>query len=162
MDKATFVVLIDQKSAMLYRVARTILQNDEDCRDAMQETALKAWENRRRLRDPAMFGTWLTRICINTCHTIRRKKRKYHLQREVCPTGEQPAPDPFLQCALESLPERLRLPLVLHYLEGYSYQEISALLHIPQTTVRSRLSHARDQIRQSFNTEKEALLHEAQ
>lgn len=160
MDKATFIVLIDRKSEMLYRVARTILRNDEDCKDALQETALRAWENRQRLRDETLFGTWITRIYINVCHTIGRKKKKYHLQEEVCPAREYPAPDPALQLVLETLPEKLRLPLVLHYLEGYSYQDISAMLRIPQTTVRSRLSRAREQFRKSLHTDKEAWLHE--
>ncbi len=160
MDKATFVMLIDRTSETLYRVARTILRNDEDCRDALQETALKAWENRHRLRDTAMFGTWVTRICINTCHTIGRRKRKYLLQQTVYPAAEAPAPDPFLQLALEMLPERQRLPLVLFYLEGCSYQDISSLLHIPQTTVRSRLNRAREQMRRSLGADKEAWFHE--
>jgi RNA polymerase sigma-70 factor, ECF subfamily len=156
MDKATFILLVDQKSETLYRVARTILRNDEDCKDALQETALKAWENRQRLRDETLFGTWITRICINVCHTIGRKKRKYDLQQDICSTSEYPAPDPSLQLTLENLPEKLRLPLVLHYLEGYSYQDISTMLHIPQTTVRSRLSRAREQFRKSLHTDKEA------
>ena len=160
MNKATFVTLIDQKSEMLYRIARTILRNDEDCKDALQETALKAWENRRQLRNEAMFGTWITRICINACHSIGRKKRKYHLQEDVCPVFEYPAPDPALQIALEALPEKWRLPLVLHYLEGYSYQDVAAVLRIPQTTVRSRLSRAREQLRRSMNAQKEARLYE--
>lgn len=155
MDKATFVLLIDQKSTMLYRVARTLLRNDEDCRDALQETALKAWEKRGQLRDTALFGTWITRICINTCHTIGRRKRKYCLQQAVDPPGSGPAPDPALRFCLESLPEKYRLVLVLHYLEGYSYQQVAQLLKVPQTTVRSRLSRARDQLRKLLDEKQE-------
>lgn len=160
-DKTTFVSLVDQKSEMLYRVSRTILRNDEDCKDALQETALKAWENRHKLRDLDFFGTWITRILINECHTIGRKKRKYLLQDEVEFSSSSHAPSPDLQWALESLPEKLRLPLVLHYLEGYSYEQIASMLFVPQSTVRSRLSRARSELRTSLETEKEARLYEA-
>lgn len=161
-EKKDFVALIDQKSGMLYRVARTILQNDEDCKDALQEAVLKAWENRHKLRDLDMFGTWITRILINECHTLGRRKRKYLLLDEVEAASLARAPDPALQWTLENLPEKLRLPLVLHYLEGYTYAQIAQMLHIPQSTVRSRLSLARNKLRMEMDDEKEAWLHEAQ
>ena len=161
LDKSSFVTLIDQKSEMLYRVSRTILRNDEDCKDALQETALKAWSNRHKLRDITLFGTWITRILINECHAIGRKKKKYLLQNEVEPRQTSQAPDPDLQWALESLPEKLRVPLVLHYVEGYSYEQVASLLHIPQSTVRSRLSRARKELQAIFGNDKEAWLYEA-
>jgi len=163
--KEEFVAWIDRKSDMLYRIARTILLNDEDCKDALQEAVLKAWASRHRLRDDGMFRTWMTRILINECHTLGRRKRKYLLAMEPDKTQEvpaSPAPDPALRMALESLPEKLRLPLVLHYLEGYSYEEVAAMLRIPQSTVRSRLSRARSALRLEMEDEKEAWLHEAQ
>ena len=163
--QAEFVVWIERKSDMLYRVARTILRNDEDCKDALQETVLKAWANRHKLRDRELFGTWITRILINECHTLGRRKRGVFLREATREEiGEEPtsnAPDPALHWALESLPEKLRLPLVLHYLEGYSYEEIAAMLHIPQSTVRSRLSRARNALRLEMEAEKEARTHEA-
>lgn len=160
-DKTTFVLLIDQKSEMLYRISRTILRNDEDCKDALSETALKAWANRHKLREEALFGTWITRILINECHTIGRKKKKYLLQDEVESGQQSNAPDPALAWALESLPEKLRLPLVLHYYEGYSYEEIASMLHVTHGTVRSRLSRARNELRKNLLNDKEALLDEA-
>ncbi len=160
--KKDFVALVDEKSGMLYRVARTILRNDEDCEDALQEAMLKAWESRQKLRDLSLFGTWITRILINECHTLIRRKRKYLLRDEVEAALPSRAPDPALQWALEGLPERLRLPLVLHYLEGYTYEQVARMLHIPESTVRSRLSRARDTLRMEMEGEKEAWLHEAQ
>ena len=160
--KKEFVLLVDQKSEMLYRVARTILRNDEDCKDALQEAMLKSWESRHKLRDITMFGTWITRILINECHTLMRKKRKYLLKAEMESSSPCRAADPALQLALESLPERWRLPLVLHYLEGYTYEQIAKLLHLTQSTVRSRLSHGRDALRKTMEGEKEAWLHEMQ
>ena len=160
-DKSTFVALLDEKSTMLYRVSRTILRNDEDCKDALQETALKAWANRHKLRDINLFGTWITKILMNECHNIGRKKKKYLLQDEVGTGPSSHAPDPDLQWALESLPEKLRVSLVLHYLAGYSYEQIASMLHIPQSTVRSRLSRGRKELQAVLGNDKEAWLHEA-
>ena len=162
LDKETFVALIDRKSDMLYRIARTILRNDADCKDALQETVLKAWENRHTLREAAHAGTWITRILINECHTIGRKRRKYLLRADVTVPGSQPPEDPALREALDLIPEKLRLPLILHYLEGYSYHEISSILGIPATTVRSRLSRARRALQNELVYEQEAWPNEAQ
>ena len=161
-DKGEFVSLVDQKREMLYRVARTILKNDEDCKDALQEAILKSWACRNKLRDISMFSTWITRILINECHTLVRKKWKYLLEAEVEISTPSRASDPALQLALEGLPERWRLPLVLHYLEGYTYEQVAKLLHLSQSTVRSRLSHGRIALRKSMEEEKEAWLHEIQ
>lgn len=65
MDKGFFVGELEAHSGMLYRVAYTILRNDETCKDALQDTALKAWEKRHSLREERYFRTWATRILIN-------------------------------------------------------------------------------------------------
>jgi RNA polymerase sigma factor, sigma-70 family len=161
LDKQSFVMLIDEKSEMLYRISRTILRNDEDCKDALQETALRAWANRGKLRDITLFSTWITRILINECHTLLRKKKKYHLQEEVAAPTNGSAPNIDLQWALEGLPDKLRLPLVLHYLEGYSYDEVADLLRIPKSAVRGRLSRARHELSLTLGKDKEAWLNEA-
>lgn len=160
LTKEAFVPLIERASGRMYRVARAILRNDEDCKDALQETALKAWQKRDSLRDLSLFETWLTRIVINECHTLLRKQRKYVLRDDMEDGRSSPAPDPALQMALESLPEKWRLPLVLHYLEGYDYGEVASLLRLPESTVRSRLSRARKTLREQMEDEKEAWLHE--
>ncbi len=70
MDKDFFVTEIEKCSGTLYRVAWAILRDDDDCMDAMQDTALKAWEKRHTLREERYFRTWVTRICINTWNVI--------------------------------------------------------------------------------------------
>ena len=68
LDKERFVSEIEAHSGMLYRVAWSILRNDDDCKDALQEAAMKAWEKRGTLREPSYFRTWITRILINACY----------------------------------------------------------------------------------------------
>lgn len=120
MDKDFFVREIERHSGMMYRVAFTILRNDEDCRDAMQETALKAWEKRYGLREERYFATWMTRILINECYTIQRKRKRV-LYAADTPEESGPPLDPALSLILRSLPEKLRLPLMLQYAEGMTY-----------------------------------------
>lgn len=66
MDKDFFVQELEAHSGMLYHVAYTLLHDDDACRDALQDAALKAWEKRQSLRETRVFRTWITRITINT------------------------------------------------------------------------------------------------
>lgn len=124
MDKNDFAQRIVAQTDRMYRIAWTLLRQDEDCRDAMQNAALRAWEKRASLRQPAYFSTWLIRILINECHAIQRKRRR-SLPLEEVEWVSTPPKDPTLSLALQALPENLRLPLVMHALEGMSYAEIA-------------------------------------
>ena len=150
MDKATFTVRLEQLTDTLFRVAWAILYNEEDCRDAMQEAALKAWQHRAKLRSEAYFGTWVTRILINECHTIRRKRKRL-VPLDMLPESSSPPPDPALGMALRALPEHLRLPLTLHYAEGFDYARIAETLRLPQATVRGRIARAKQQLRKELS-----------
>ncbi len=152
MDKNFFVQELEAHSGMLYRVAWTILRNDDACQDAMQETALKAWEKRDSLREERFFRTWITRILINACYDTHRKGRRFVSLAEA-PEPAVPPPDPTLSLALQALPEKLRLPLVLCYSEGMSYEEAAQALHIPVTTVRGRIRRAKGALRKELNAE---------
>lgn len=149
MDKDTFVSLILAKGDSLYRVAWAILGNNADASDALQETALRAWQYRMKLRQEQYFGTWVTRICINVCRKMKRKRRPVFSLEEVTEAASPP-PDVTLSLALRSLPEQLRLPLMLHYTEGMSYLEIAKVLAIPESTVRGRIARAKHQLRKEL------------
>jgi len=149
MDKESFVRLIDGRADSLYRVAWAILGNNADVADALQETALRAWQHRGSLRNQAYFGTWVTRICINICRGMLRRRRPV-ISLEDAPEPSTPPPDPTLSLALRALPENLRLPLMLQYAEGMSYQEIAKVLHLPETTVRGRIFRAKQQLRKEL------------
>lgn len=133
----------------MYRIAWTLLRNDEDCRDAMQEAALKAWERRFTLRQPQYFATWLTRILINECHAIQRKRKRTIPLEDAEYVASQPR-DAALSIALQRLPEELRLPLVMHALEGMNYQEIQRVLRLPHTTIAGRIHRAKQQLRKEL------------
>jgi len=149
MDKDSYVQQIETHSSMMYRIALTILRNDEDCKDAMQEAALKAWEKRSSLRDEQHFSTWMTRILINECYNIQRKRRKITLVENI-PDGSVPAEDVTVLMVLEGMPEKYRLPLVLKFSEGMNDAEIAKVLHLPQSTVRGRIHRAKQQLKKEL------------
>ena len=152
MDKDFFVKEIEAHSGMLYRVAYTILRNDDACKDALQDTALKAWEKRGTLKELRYFRTWITRILVNTCYDTQRKRRRM-VSIEDVPEPQVAAPDISLAMALQSLPEKLRLPLVLYYSEGLTYAEIAQTLRLPMATVRGRIHRAKGQLRKELGAE---------
>lgn len=149
MNKEWFVSEIEAHSGMMYRVARSILRNDDDCRDALQEAALKAWEKRGTLREPSYFRTWITRILINACYDTQRKRRLF-VPLDSIPDIPVSAPDPALAMALAALPEKLRLPLVLVFSEGMTYAEAAETLRLPVATVRGRIHRGKEQLRKEL------------
>ena len=147
MDKDEFSRRARDATQSLYRVACAYLASPPDRDDAVQEALLRAWEKRNTLREERYFRTWLTRILINSCkETLRRQKRE-------APTADFPeaaAPqgsDPVLWEALRALDEKYRVTVILHYRDGYGIREIASILRIPESTVKTRLSRARQQLK---------------
>ena len=102
----------------LYRVSYAMLSQGADREDAVQECLKKAWEKRGALRDERYLQTWVVRIRINEGHNIQRRARR-EAPTEAPP--ERPAPagaDRDLHDALLRLEARLRVPIVLYYMEG--------------------------------------------
>lgn len=152
MDKDFFLRELEAQSGMLYRVAWTILRNDDACQDAMQDTALKAWEKRNSLREDRYFRTWITRILINACRDIQRQWGRMLSLEDISEPQVSP-PDPALNLALAALPDKLRLPLVLCYSEGMTYAEIASALRLPVATVRGRIHRAKKELRKELTAE---------
>ena len=136
----------------LYRVARTMLSREADCEDAVQEALLRAWERLDTLREEAYFETWLIRILINQCKSLRRRRpiAEAELTEDIpmSPEGE-----PALLDALMKLPGKLRIALELHYIEGYSVKESSRIMNIPEGTVKWRLSRGRAALKAEMERE---------
>ena len=156
MDERLFTQKLLESEQMLYRIACALLRSETDRQDAMQETALKAWQNQGRLREEQYFRTWICRIMVNECHNLQRKNGRM-VPTETMP--DQPAPDNGEQetrLMLESLPEKQRVPLVLHYLEGFSLEEIAQVQHISLSLVKYRMYQARKALRVEWNGKEES------
>ncbi|MDE7266319.1 MAG: RNA polymerase sigma factor [Lachnospiraceae bacterium] len=147
-----FTRLMQSQLQNMYKAASAILNNDEDVADAISDTILTCWEKLCQLKNPAFFRTWMTRILINKCKDIIRKQRGF-LSVEELP--EQPVYDTKYENAewkdaLNTLDEKHRIVMVLYYVEGFNTVEISDMLELPESTVRSRLSRGREKLARSF------------
>lgn len=94
------------------------------------------------------------RILVNECHEVLRR-RKREIPTETLPEESAPPPQEQreLRALVMSLPENERLPIVLHYLEGFSTQEIASALRCPKGTVLSRMSRGRRQLKRFLTEE---------
>jgi len=141
---------------LAYRVAHGVLRNSADAEDIAQEALLRAYQKFHRLQDLTRFRAWLVRItfrlALDRWRSARRRQRREtewarpELQPPL-PTAEEIAVSNAFQArleqALEELPERLRLVLVLAAIDGYTLEEVAGMLRVPVGTVKSRLFFAR-------------------
>ena len=141
-----FARAIEAMIQTLYRVSCTQLRSAADREDAVQEALRRAWEKRYTLRDERYLQTWVVRILLNECDRIRRRSRRAIPSAEV-PAVQHGQGDGALKQAVLDLEEGLRLPILLHYIEGYSVAEVARMLRLPQGTVKSRLSRGRERLR---------------
>ena len=147
MDDNEYMRRVRGMEGRLYRVAQAMLWREADALDAVQEAVFTGWIKRGKLCDEARFEAWLTRILVNRCRDILRG-RKREAALAVEPTAEdRMCEDLQLRLALKQLPEKYRLPLVLHYMEGWPVAEVADTLRIPRPLAASRLSQARKALR---------------
>jgi RNA polymerase sigma-70 factor, ECF subfamily len=155
-----FERLLAESSTLAFRVAYGVLRQREDAEDVAQDAFIKAHRNFRRLRDRAAFRAWLVRLtwrlALDRQRANRRRTRRDAEHGRLCPisTSSNPAivnerADHVWQ-AIDALPEKLRLPIVLSGIEGHDIREIGRLLGVPEGTVKSRLFHARERLKESL------------
>ena len=154
MTKEAFIRQVEEARDALYRVACAYLRQEADRNDAVQEALLKAWKNLPRLREEAYFRTWLIRILIRECVNVQRGQ---HRTRPVEKVPEKPMEDAekdaSLRDAILALPDKLRIVIVLHYMEEYPVEDMARILRVPKGTVCSRLSRAREQMKEYLKEE---------
>lgn len=155
MRKEQLGELIIASQDSLYHVAKTLLYNNADCADAIQETIVKAFSKIHTLREDAYAKTWLTRILINECYTIMRREKKVVSleQQSVLNLEEEQHNYSELYLAISRLPKEARLAITLYYLEGYSVKEVAALMDTTESAVKNRLSRARAKLREELDGE---------
>lgn len=152
MEKERFTQVLLDMTDTLYRVSATQLRQQADREDAVQECLRRAWEKRHRLRDERYVQTWVIRILLNECHRIRRRMART-LPAEEVPAVAHDSGQVSLKEALMQLDEKYRTPILLHYIEGYSVAETADMLHMPQGTVKTRLSRGRTALKAILNEE---------
>jgi RNA polymerase sigma-70 factor, ECF subfamily len=145
---------------LAYRVALGVLGNAAEAEDVAQEAMLRAYRNFHRLRDRERFRACLVRTAWRlSLDRIRASGRRE--RREQAAIADRPEADVEnvlesreferqLVTALDKLPEKLRIVLVLAAIEGYNTREVAKLLNLPEGTVKSRLFLARKRIAESL------------
>ncbi len=164
-----FEARLADSSRLAFRVAFSVLRQREDAEDVAQEAFAKAYRSFSQLRDRTRFRAWLVRMTWRMALDRQRANRR-RMAREI-PTGGEanggnervdqrstPADAAVareraeeLWKAIETLPEKLRLVVVLAGIEGHDMHEVSALLDVPEGTVKSRLFLARRQLRERLS-----------
>ncbi len=133
----------------MYRIAISMLQNEEDAADAIQETVLKCWQKIGQLKNDEYFQTWLTRILINQCKDILKNRKRVVFVEDIPEIAHE---DHYFtnewKELLSNLNEKYRIVLELYYVDGFSAKEIAGMLHISDMNVRSRMVRARKQLKQ--------------
>ena len=118
--------------------------------DLSQETFMKAWVALDSLKDDASFKPWLMSIARRTCWDHEEKRSRWKTAAVEPPEEREEAPVEKIEQvreALGALPERYRLPLTLHYVEGLKYDAISSQLGLTNGTLRGLLSRGLKQLR---------------
>jgi RNA polymerase sigma-70 factor (ECF subfamily) len=154
-----FEVRLTESSTLAFRVAYSVLRHREDAEDVAQEAFAKAYRNFRQLRDRDRFRAWLARmtwrLAIDRCRAANRRQR---LEQEAPGNGGPSTAEAVvardraeqLWRAIDALPEKLRIVIVLASIEGHEVQEVASLLGIPKGTVKSRLFVARQRLKEQL------------
>ncbi len=156
--------LMRRHNARLFRIGMTMLDNDMDAEDAMQTTYINAYTNLDKFRQESSFGTWLTRIMVNECSQLLKKRNRLvsedisvlddHHPSNAAGIKESPVSKVInkelgraLELALLQLPEKYRLVFVMREVEGLNVAATAAALNISTVNVKVRYIRARLMLR---------------
>lgn len=150
MEKERFIEQIRLHKNKMYMIAYSILNNHSDAEDIVQEALLAAYKKLHTLKDDKRFGPWMMKIVVNQAKMYIRKNAKIIYVEEVQEQRETEAldADGSIWDVVMKLKENLSTVVILYYEQGYSVKEISEILGIPEGTVKSRLSKARELLRE--------------
>ena len=144
--------LINQNLNSLYRVAYSILKNEDEIYDAISSTTVIVFEKISSLRQEEFFKTWITRILINECYKIYNQNKKIVYLENNQNLDQMKHFDTYSEVNIKELLKKLNKDLkeivVLYYIEDFSVKEIANIIEIPEGTVKSRLSRARKELEQ--------------
>ena len=165
----TFEELAQRFEKEIYLTCYGILNDREDAADALQETMIKAWRGFRGFKGESQWRTWFRRIAVNTCIDMLRKRRPNTSLEVMQEEGFEPR-DPrasvsgeveaaerrrLLREAIGKLSEKDRVLIVLRDVRGMSYEELSRVLRLPEGTIKSRLSRAREHLKNILSEDAE-------
>ena len=153
-----FEARLADSAGLAYRVAFSVLRQRQDAEDVAQEAFARAYTRLSQLRDRGSFRAWLVRMTWRIALDYRRGDRRRARREEQSPVPDGPAGlerdaiaserSARLWRAIDTLPDKLRLPIVLVSIDEQSVREVAALLGWPEGTVKSRLFEARQRLKE--------------
>ena len=140
-----FDELMQTYADRLYRIALVLLANPHDAEDAVQETFLRFLKKRPSFNDDEHEKAWLIKVITNICRDMRR----FQIRHPICDISEclnHPVEEQSEEILTEliNLPTKYKIPIYLHYIEGYSIKEISDMTHCSQNAVKKQLQRGRE------------------
>lgn len=153
MDRLIYESLVNEHIDMIYRIAVSHTGQLTDADDIVQQTFLKLLLRDDPFADDEHAKRWLIRVCINECNSLFSSFWHKNMESldasNVEPTFSMPEySDLYRQ--IKQLPAKCRIVVYLFYYEGYSTKEIAVILHIPEPTVRTRLTRARKLLKEKI------------
>lgn len=145
---ALYAAHVDRVFALCLRMSA----DERRAEELTQDVFVKAWRRIGSFRGESAFGTWLHRVAVNTVLDDRKVRGRRPEQLSAFPedvfrpdvgTGTDPTGRMELERAIASLPDRARTAVVLHGIEGYSYEEVAELMDVAVGTVKSHIHRAR-------------------
>ena len=153
-DRQAFEMIIRTHSRTLSAIAYSILQNREEAEDVVQDSLVKAWKTRWRVRDPEKFPAWLATIARHRARDIFRRRRTVSLEEVIEPSlvtqMDDSDLDQKLHSALAGLPELHRAALTLRYFEEMDYRTIENNLGLTNGALRGILGRALASLRKQL------------
>jgi RNA polymerase sigma-70 factor, ECF subfamily len=154
-DREGFEMIIRTHSRTLFAIAYGILQNREEAEDVVQDSLVKAWKMRWRVRDPEKFPAWLGMIARHRAHDVFRKRRPDFTDETIettkVNTPETSGIDQQLHSALATLPDLHRAALTLRYFEEMDYRTIENTLGLTNGALRGILGRALASLRKQLH-----------
>jgi RNA polymerase sigma factor (sigma-70 family) len=161
-DEMAFTALVARHGPMVLGVCRRILHDEHDVEDAFQATFLVLVSRAKAIRDGGLLGHWIYGVAHRVAVRARANAARRYVHEQKLTTVQARVEPPscegerrelltILDDELAHLPELLRAPMVLCYLEGLTHEEAAIRLRWPVGTVRSRLARARDKLRQRLS-----------
>jgi RNA polymerase sigma-70 factor (ECF subfamily) len=156
-----FEARLEDSSTLAFRLAYSVLRNRQDAEDVAQEAFAKAFRSFAKLRDRSRFRSWLSRMTWRLALDRQRANRRRVARETAEPEASAPpaADDDIearqradaLWAAIDRLPEKLRIVVVLANIEGHDIAGVAALLNAPEGTIKSRLFDARKILREQLS-----------
>ncbi|MBP5276539.1 MAG: RNA polymerase sigma factor [Lachnospiraceae bacterium] len=151
--------VIDRYSDMLYKICFLILKNEHDTRDVLQETFLTYYTKNRGFESEEHKKAWLIKVSQNKCKEFLRFHKRHaalpleEMEETLIITDGLRGSERELLSLVWDLDYKLKSVVILHYIEGYSVNEIASILKMSPAAVKKRLQRAREKLSMQYKGE---------